>query len=352
MTDPRNAQPGSYDTSGPAAEAGGEPRAAAWSGTASVRPSRPGAASPAGWFPPPAGEAAPPVRHREPARSDGPAARPGRPPGYAAEPQPASMFRSPTQRGSWAASRPHPYAYPRPHPQPAACPRPQGTDRPPACRAAGACPAVKPAPRTCGGPRSAIRDRATFPWSARRNRLSPGRTGRYGRRPPPAADPLFRRLGQDRPRRRRARTRPRTAPAPAPEDGGRPRSRDRASTRPDGGRPCSRDRASTRPEDRARPQPRPAPRFRPGPVPSLGPAVRGRPGGPGLNVPPGAAPSLPGGERRSGWQLAQRVWQDSGVDWETATAASPPSRTATTRRTTPTRPARTRRPSRARPVHG
>ena len=33
--------------------------------------SRPGAASPAGWSPPPAGEAAPPVRHREPARSDG-----------------------------------------------------------------------------------------------------------------------------------------------------------------------------------------------------------------------------------------------------------------------------------------
>ncbi len=90
MTDPRNAQPGSYWTSGHGAEAGDESRTAANSGRASVRPNRPGAASPAGWFPPPAGEAAPPVRLREPARSDG--ASP-----YDVETRPTSVYRVPWQ---------------------------------------------------------------------------------------------------------------------------------------------------------------------------------------------------------------------------------------------------------------
>src|ERR1700760_4390427 len=70
MTDPRSAPAGSYPTTGPGAT-GGEPPAAAGPGRASAQPNRPGAASRAGWFPPPAGEAAPPVRHREPVRSDG-----------------------------------------------------------------------------------------------------------------------------------------------------------------------------------------------------------------------------------------------------------------------------------------
>jgi hypothetical protein len=58
-------------------------------------------------------------------------------------------------------------------------------------------------------------------------------------------------------------------------------------------------------------------------VPVVGPteALRGRAGGPGLTVPPGAVPGLPGPERRSGWQLAQQVWHDSGVSWEPASAA-------------------------------
>ena len=90
MTDPRNPQPGSYGTSGYGAGAGEESRMAANSGRASVRPRRPGAASPAGWFPPPAGEAAPPVRLREPARSDG--ASP-----YAMETRPTAMYRVPWQ---------------------------------------------------------------------------------------------------------------------------------------------------------------------------------------------------------------------------------------------------------------
>ncbi len=53
-------------------------------------------------------------------------------------------------------------------------------------------------------------------------------------------------------------------------------------------------------------------------IPVVGPteALRGRPGGPGMDGPPGAVPGLLDHERQSGWQLAQRVWQDSGVNWE------------------------------------
>ena len=52
-------------------------------------------------------------------------------------------------------------------------------------------------------------------------------------------------------------------------------------------------------------------------IPVAGPteALRGRAGGPGADVPPGAVPDLRK-VRQSGWQLAQRVWQESGVDWE------------------------------------
>src|SRR6185437_15685016 len=81
MTDPRNAQPGSYWTS--------------------VRSNRPDAASPAGWFPPPAGEAAPPVRLREPARSDAASQSSTRTP-YDVETRPTAMYRVP-----WQAARKH-----------------------------------------------------------------------------------------------------------------------------------------------------------------------------------------------------------------------------------------------------
>ncbi len=55
-------------------------------------------------------------------------------------------------------------------------------------------------------------------------------------------------------------------------------------------------------------------------VPVVGPteALRGWAGGPGADVPPGAVPGLLDHERQSGWQVAQRVWRDSGVDWEDA----------------------------------
>jgi hypothetical protein len=53
-------------------------------------------------------------------------------------------------------------------------------------------------------------------------------------------------------------------------------------------------------------------------VPVVGPteALHGRAGGPGMAVPQGAVPGLLDPEQRSGWQLAQQVWQESGVPWE------------------------------------
>jgi len=56
------------------------------------------------------------------------------------------------------------------------------------------------------------------------------------------------------------------------------------------------------------------PRF----VPVVGPtaARRGRAGGPGFIVPPGAVSGLYDPERRSAWQLAAGVWAESGVSWQ------------------------------------
>jgi hypothetical protein len=61
-------------------------------------------------------------------------------------------------------------------------------------------------------------------------------------------------------------------------------------------------------------------RQRPRHIPVVGPteALRGRAAVPGVSVPSGAVPGLLDQERQSGWQLAQRVWQNSGVDWEDA----------------------------------
>jgi hypothetical protein len=52
-----------------------------------------------------------------------------------------------------------------------------------------------------------------------------------------------------------------------------------------------------------------------GPVVGPTAALRGRPGGPGFVVPPGAVPGLYEPARRSGWQLAHDVWQDAGITW-------------------------------------
>jgi hypothetical protein len=53
-------------------------------------------------------------------------------------------------------------------------------------------------------------------------------------------------------------------------------------------------------------------------------ALRGRAGGPGFVVPPGAVPGLYDPARRSGWQLAAGVWDESGVSWEPPVAVPLP----------------------------
>jgi hypothetical protein len=55
-------------------------------------------------------------------------------------------------------------------------------------------------------------------------------------------------------------------------------------------------------------------------VPVVGPteALRGRAGGPGTAAPTGAVAGLLDPAQRSSWQLAQEVWQESGVSWERA----------------------------------
>ncbi len=57
-----------------------------------------------------------------------------------------------------------------------------------------------------------------------------------------------------------------------------------------------------------------APRY----VPVVGPteALRGRAGGDAMAVPSGAVPAVTDPAPRSSWQLAQEVWQESGVTWE------------------------------------
>jgi hypothetical protein len=54
------------------------------------------------------------------------------------------------------------------------------------------------------------------------------------------------------------------------------------------------------------------------PVPVVGPteALRGRVEGPGMAVSSAAVPGLLDPAQRSSWQLAQEVWQESGVAWE------------------------------------
>lgn len=56
------------------------------------------------------------------------------------------------------------------------------------------------------------------------------------------------------------------------------------------------------------------------PVAVVGPtaALHGRAGGPGFAVPPGAVSGLYDPAHRSGWQLAQAVWAESGIGWEPA----------------------------------
>src|SRR5258708_2411618 len=158
MTDPRNAQPGSYGTSGYGAEAWEQSQTAPDAGKTSVGPNRPGAASPAGRFPPPAGAAAPPGRLREPARSD--RAAPHDMSQYDMETRPPSMYRVPWQ--SVRSDRAH---HPLRRPQPPAA-RPRTPTDPRAMAPDMPWPSLmRPGPRHVPvvGPTEALRGRAGGP---------------------------------------------------------------------------------------------------------------------------------------------------------------------------------------------
>lgn len=186
------------------------------SGKTSGWPSRPAAANPAGWFPSPVRGAAPPVRHREPARSDESFAHLG-----SAQPGPASLSSI----------------------------LPSFTPHSPAS------PSLSPASAGHAAPAQVA------PAQVAPGQVAPAQEG------PAQPGPV--------------------AAAPA----------------------------------QAEPWPSPGPQR----IRVVGPteALRGRAGGPGVEVPRGAVPGLLSHERESGWQLAQRVWQDSGTDWDTPAEAGP-----------------------------
>src|SRR3954447_23270058 len=55
-------------------------------------------------------------------------------------------------------------------------------------------------------------------------------------------------------------------------------------------------------------------------VPVVGPteALRGRAGGPGFRVPAGYGFGVQDPANRSGWQIADELWRDSGITWDSA----------------------------------
>ena len=312
------------DSPGYGTAAGEEKTVVADSGTASAWPPWLGAARPAGWFLSASGEAAPPeTPGTEPARADAaqsagpsPADQPGRagtseragvfaPTGPSkltgvperGEPDPDERPGQPSADG-WAEYPPAqdeavpaewtgrddaaaPYAVADSGPDDGWYEDPQPTSVTPdpaalvmAARAAGRAAGRTLAGRAQGRPaarQATGTSRATKPGrtSGDTSRSAPGRRSRHGKERRPG-EPWGPALGQ-----------PRAYGTPPRE-----------------------------------------PRF----VPVVGPtaALRGQAGGPGFVVPPGAVSGLYDPARRSGWQLAVGVWDESGISWEPPVAAPLP----------------------------
>jgi hypothetical protein len=264
-------------SSGYGTATGEEKTVVADSGTASVWPSWLGAARPAGWFLSASGEAAPPeTTGTEPARADAahPAdASPADQPGWAGPSEPADVTA-------------HAPAGPS---EPAEVP---ARDEPDLDERAGQASAVGWAgysPAQDETAEWADRDDVAAPYAV----ADSGPDDGWYEDPQPTAvhqipPPWFWR--------------------PEPPQAG------------DGYEPGYGDRQDPRGYG---PPPR-EPRF----VPVVGPtaALRGRAGGPGFVVPPGAVSGLYDPARRSGWQLASGVWEESGIswDWEPPVAAPLP----------------------------
>jgi hypothetical protein len=256
-------------TSGIGASTGEETRSAAGSGGAGARQRPPGAASPAGWFPSPAGEAAPPVRNREPARS-GETAQDAEP-----DPRPTSWYRIPGTLSPGArrllVSSP---AEARPAPEEGqASPGPADGKQSPGVSAGG------PAPQwpliTQRGPRNIPVVGPTEALRAVAGGQAPGDPT------PSSAVPAQGGATQQNAVPTQVSVRPRSA-VPAP---------------------VSATQRNAVPAQVSATQPNAVPNQ--------------------VSATPSSAVPAQVSARGSGWQLAQRAWQDSGRDWETA-AGRPP----------------------------
>lgn len=298
-----------YDTA-----AGEEKTVVADSGTASAWPPWLGAAGPAGWFLSASGEAAPPeTPGTEPARADaaqsaGPS--PADQPGRAGTSERAGVF-APTgpskltgvpERGE---------------------PDPDGTGQPSADGWAEYSPAqdeAVPAEWTGG-------DDAAAPYAVADSGPDDGWyedpqptsvhqiPQRWSWQPEPLAEPLAE-PWQDAPRGAPPQAGDWDEPGYEARQDARGYEPQRAGTSQQAWQdePAGEPRGPAFGQPRAYGPPPREPRF----VPVVGPtaALHGQAGGPGFVVPPGAVSGLYDPARRSGWQLAAGVWDESGVGWE------------------------------------
>jgi hypothetical protein len=291
--------PDSHGSSGYGTAAGEEKTVVADSGTASAWPSWLGAARPAGWFLSASGEAAPPeITGTEPARADAAHPADGSPadqPGWAAASERADVS---APAGASDSDEPDPDGHPSAQDESAERAGRDAVAAPYAVADSG------PDDGWYEDPQPTAVHQILQPWSWRREPLpEPGQDASEPE-PPQAGD--WYEPGYDA--RQDARgCGPQDAESWQDEPAGEPWA-------PAFGQP------------RAYATPLREPRF----VPVVGPtaALRGRAGGPGFVVPPGAVSGLYDPAQRSGWQLAAGVWEESGIswDWEPPVAAPLPER--------------------------
>lgn len=302
------------DSPGYGAAAGEEKTVVADSGTAGAWPPWLGAARPAGWFLSASGEAAPPEEPgTEPARADAaqsaepnPAdASPADQPGQAGTSERAGVF-APTGP-SKLTSVPE-----RGEPDPGEWP-----GQPPADDRAEYSPAQDEPAEWTG------RDDAAAPYAVADSGPD---DGWYEDPQPTSVHQIPRRWSwQPEPLTEPWQDAPEAAPPQAgdwyePGHEARPDAQGYEPQRAGTSQQAWQDEPAGEPWDPAFGQP---PAYGTGPreprfVPVVGPtaALYGQAGGPGFVVPPGAVSGLYDPARRSGWQLAAGVWDESGVGWE------------------------------------
>jgi len=317
--------PDPYGSSGYGTAAGEEQTVVADSGTASVWPSWLGAARPAGWFLSASGEAAPPeTPGTEPVRADAarPAdASPADQPCWAGLSERADVTAQAESSDAATASDSAGASDLAGVPQPTGILRLVGTNAPAGPSEPAEVPeGDEPDPDERAGQASAVGWAGYSPaqdesaeWADRDDVAAPyavadsGPDDGWYEDPQPTAvhqipQPWF--WGRE--------------PPPEPrQDASRPEPPQAGDWYEPAGEPWS----PALGQPRAYGTPR-EPRF----VPVVGPtaALHGRAGGPGFVVPPGAVSGLYDPARRSGWQLAACVWEESGIGWDGEPPAAAP----------------------------